>query len=94
MYIFELADIMFFIKSLKTPTSNFNIISYLYVYSAAAQLGPSSSGFKSIHNFHQTIKLGDSISTDSHGYGTHAQILGDHQCNDESTILIIFSALL
>ena len=29
MHIFEIADTMFFIKSLKSPTSNFNIIDYV-----------------------------------------------------------------
>ena len=64
MYIFELADI---IKSL-----NFNIVVYVKFSSSTTR---SSSGSKLIHNFHQTLKSGTSISTDSHHYGTHPQLL-------------------
>ena len=72
MCIFELADIIFFVKSLKTPTSNFNVVIYVKFSRGTTR---SYSGFKLIHNFHQTLKSGASISTDSHHYGTHSQLL-------------------
>ena len=54
MYIFELVDIMFFIKSLKAPTSNFNITDYVTFSSSTTR---SSSGLKLIHNFSSNNKV-------------------------------------
>ena len=54
MYIFELADIMFFIKSLKIPTSNCNIVDYVTFSSSTTN---SSYGSKLIHKFLSTNKV-------------------------------------
>ena len=54
MYIFELANIMYFIKSLKTPTCNFNIVDYVTFSSSTIR---SSSGSKLIHNFSSNNKV-------------------------------------
>ena len=54
MYSFELVDIMFFIKSLKAPTSNFNITDYVTFSSSTTR---SSSGLKLIHNFSSNNKV-------------------------------------
>ena len=54
MYIFELMDIMFFIISLKAPTSNFNITDYVTFSSSTTR---SSSGLKLIHNFSSNNKV-------------------------------------
>ena len=54
MYIFELVDVMFFIKSLKAPTSNFNITDYVTFSSSTTR---SSSGLKLIHNFSSNNKV-------------------------------------
>ena len=53
MCIFELADIIFFIKSPKTPTSNFNISDYVSFCHGTTR---SSSGFKLIHHHSPTNK--------------------------------------
>ena len=68
MYIFEIADIMFFIKNLKPPTSNFNIIDYV------TQLGLASSGSELIYNFCHN-KIRSFYLTGLHSYGTHSQLL-------------------
>ena len=74
MYIFELADIMLFISN----TSNYKQFQHyqlpIWTFSRSTTR-PSSSGFNSIHNLHQTIKLGVSISIDSHGYETHSHAI-------------------
>ena len=54
MYIFKLVNIMFFIKSHKAPTSNFNIIDYVTFSSSTTQ---SSFGLKLIHNFSSNNKV-------------------------------------
>ena len=54
MYIFELVDIMFFIKSLKAPTSNFNITDYVTFSRCTTR---SSFGLKLIHNFTSNNKM-------------------------------------
>ena len=43
MYIFELVDIMFFIKSLKAPTSNFNITDCVTFSSSTTRLSSGSN---------------------------------------------------
>ena len=54
MYIFELVDIMFFIKSLNNRTSNFNTVDYVTFSSSTAS---SSSESKLIHNFSSNNKI-------------------------------------
>ena len=51
MYTFELSDIMFFIKSIKNPTSSFNIYHFIS-FSTSARSG----GFKLHHNPSTTNK--------------------------------------
>ena len=49
MYFFELQDIMFVVKSLKFPTSNFNIRDYISFGTTNTRL---SSGHKLLHIHH------------------------------------------
>ena len=46
MYIFEISDIMFLVKSLKFPSTNFNINNYISFSTSSTR----SSGTKLIHN--------------------------------------------
>ena len=52
MYIFEISDIMFLIKSLKSPSISFNINHYI----SFSTSGTRSSGTKLIHNISFTNK--------------------------------------
>ena len=38
MYLFEIYDIIFFIKSLKNPTSSFNIYNFIEFHSSSSRL--------------------------------------------------------
>ena len=51
MYIFELSDIMFFIKSIKRPTASFNIFHFISFSNSAR-----SRGLKLLHNRSDTNK--------------------------------------
>jgi len=51
MYIFELFDIMFFIKSIQNPTASFNILNFISFSNS-----PRSRGLKLLHNPSDTNK--------------------------------------
>ena len=53
MYIFEIADIIFLVKSLKFPSESFNINNYVSFLAGSAT---RSSGVKLIHNSSSTNK--------------------------------------
>ena len=52
MYVFEISDKMFFINSIKNPTSSFNINSYI----SFSNSGTRSTGLKLKHNISHTNK--------------------------------------
>ena len=52
MYIYDLADIMFFIKSVKFPSEKFNILSFVEFISGPTRL----AGYKLRHMTASTVK--------------------------------------
>ena len=72
MYIFEISDILFFIKNLKNPTSNFNINTF-----HSCTVGNTryrSCGVKLTHNAALTKNVISDL-TELVIYGIHSQLL-------------------